>query len=339
MGIQRKFSNSASEAVRKELREGEWPVYHNYYVVGPEGAFERAEDTDQGLVRVLGPDLPDLGEIGHVYLVAPTFLKDPSEGDIDRNNFWEYFNPVESYSPLVVDSLFLEFAGLADEGEITPETMLDWVERYGMLGFEGRESRSIDPQAPDASGGPADSLLDFADEARRANAVLRLYEAATNPSGPDVEKIRQYEEWFSTRTILREHGHRMDSPLGLRHAALDWVAGTVRRMVAEECYPELYQEGEEFRQGVGFKSLLGAMYLQMMWLMTATGGVRRCKAPKCDRVITFEQPEESSVQRIERLAQGRRKKYRTRADKEFCDKACYMRWHYQKKQQSMGDSS
>lgn len=339
MGLQRNFADSALEAVIQELREGEWPVYRNYYGVGPGGAFQHVADTGQRFMRASGPDLPDPGEVNHVYIVAPPLLKDLSVGDINRNNIWEYFNAVESYSPLLVDSLFLEYAELVDAGEITPETMLDWVDRYGVLGFEGRESRGIDPQAPDASGGPADSLLNFAHEARKANAVLRLYEAATSLSGPDVEKIRQYEEWFSTQAIQREHGHRMDSPLDLKGAALDWVAGTVRRIVADECYPELYQEGEEFRQGFGFKSLLGAMYLQMMWLMTATGGVRRCKAPKCDRVITFEQPEESSEQRVERLTQGRRKKYRTRADKEFCSQRCKVRWHYRNNKRTTNDPS
>lgn len=165
-----------------------------------------------------------------------------------------------------------------------------------------------------------DNLWSFDLEARMANAVLRLYEAATDPDGPDVEKMRKYEEWISTQAVLREHGHCMDSSAGLRDAALAWVAGTVRRAVAEDCYPELYQEGDTFRNGYGFKTLHGAMYLQMMWLMTATGEIRRCQGPGCNKIITFEQPE----QRIEDLGlkKNARGRYRTRKDKRFCSVNC-----------------
>ncbi len=76
---------------------------------------------------------------------------------------------------------------------------------------------------------------------------------------------------LSTKAVLREYRHRTDTSAGLRDAALGWVAGTVRRKVAEDCYPELNQDADAFRSGYGFKSLIGAMYLQMMWLMTATG--------------------------------------------------------------------
>jgi hypothetical protein len=60
----------------------------------------------------------------------------------------------------------------------------------------------------------------------------------------------------------------------------------VRRVVADDCYPELYQEEDTFRSGYGFKSLLGAMYLQMMWLMTATSEFRRCQRPGCNKIFT-----------------------------------------------------
>jgi hypothetical protein len=117
----------------------------------------------------------------------------------------------------------------------------------------------------------------------------------------------------------------LTTPLGRRDAALAWAAHTVRDVVANECHPELYQGGHRYYQGWGFRSLLGAMYLQMMWLMTATGEVRKCKGPGCNKVITFEYPEPS----LEGLGQkGYRKPYKTRADKEFCSSNCKAKWHY-----------
>src|SRR5215211_7335294 len=46
----------------------------------------------------------------------------------------------EMYHPLAqVPGLFLEFAQLADEGEITRQVWLDWIGRYGVLGFNWRD--------------------------------------------------------------------------------------------------------------------------------------------------------------------------------------------------------
>ena len=66
---------------------------------------------------------------------------------------------------------------------------------------------------------------------------------------------------------------------------------------------------------------LGAMYLQMMWLMSATDKPPRCKGPGCDKFIIIEQLEQHVDARP-------RKKYRTRKDKEFCSNRCKNRWHY-----------
>src|SRR3954452_25285424 len=49
-------------------------------------------------------------------------------------------SPSSIYQPLAaVPGLFLEFAGLVDEGEITQDVWLDWIRRYGVLGFEWRK--------------------------------------------------------------------------------------------------------------------------------------------------------------------------------------------------------
>lgn len=71
----------------------------------------------------------------------------------------------------------------------------------------------------------------FVFEARKANAVLRLYEAATALGGPDAE-------------------------------------------------------GNTFCSGYGFKFLLGAMYLQTIWFVSATGEFRRCQRPGCNKIFT-----------------------------------------------------
>jgi hypothetical protein len=351
----RDFAVASDESVKEDLREGYWLVYRHYCVVDPaEGVVRCTRGLDPGLVKELNPQVRQHGEVSVVhhpqsakvygpglyargpYVVAPFLLKNVNELTAeevkrDPDVFREYVNSVDYYSPLSYPDMFLEFAGLADGGEITLGVMLEWVEQYGVLGFEERESRDIDPQEPDLMGGPYDSLLGFDYEARMANAVLRLYEAATDPKGVDVEGIKRCEGWLSTEAVLREYGHRMDTSAGLRDAALGWVAGTVRRKVAEDCYPELYQEAHTFRSGYGFKSLVGAMYLQMMWLMTATGEIRLCQGPGCNKVIAFEPPEPPKDPGLRKNARGR---YRTRKDKRFCSDNCRVKHHQQVKRRA-----
>ena len=351
----RDFTVAADESVKKDLRAGHWPVYRHYCVVDPaEGVVRCTRGLDPGLVQKRNPKLCRYGEVSVVhhpqgaqvygpgfyaqgpYVVAPYWLKD-KEGmtaEMDRrdsNVFWEYVNAADSYSPLSYPDMFLEFAELADGGEITLDMMLEWVEQYGVLGFEGRERRDIDPQQPDLMGGPYDSLLGFGIEARKANAVLRLYEAATDPKGVDVESIMRYAKGWFSEALLSRFGHRMETSAGLRDVALGWVARTVRRKVTEDCHPELYQEADAFRSGYGFKSLVGAMYLQMMWLMTATGETRRCQGPGCNKVIAFEPPEPPKDPGLRKNARGR---YRTRKDKRFCSDNCRVKHHQQGKRRA-----
>jgi hypothetical protein len=332
----RDIREASEEAVNRHLREGHWLVYRHYCAVAREGVLECTGRSDADSIQKLNPDLYDPANAGYgVYVVAPTLLRSTSDSEFDervekdKEAFWEFINYVEPYSPLTEDGLLLEFAELADQDEITLEVMLDWVGRFGVLGIENREHRPLDSQGfSDLRGGPMENLRTFSFEARKANAVLRLYEAATDPNGPDVEKLRRYEDWFLTPAIRTRYGPRLRDPAVLQEKALDRVASIVRTMVSDDCYPELYQEGDTFRQGVGFKTLLGAMYLQMMWLMTTTGEVRRCQGPGCNAIITFEKPEQQVDPGLKKNARG---KYRTRKDKRFCKPLCRVKNHQLKK--------
>lgn len=50
-----------------------------------------------------------------------------------------------------------------------------------------------------------------------------------------------------------------------------------------------------FEQGWGFRSLLRAMYLQMMLYMKNGGEGRRCKQPNCYRLVTFGPPQPPKI--------------------------------------------
>lgn len=116
------------------------------------------------------------------------------------------------------------------------------------------------------------------------------------------------------------------TPDDAKRWALRTIWSTVQHKV-QDCFPMLMPAEERFVQGWGFHTLLSAMYLQMMWLLTATGGeIRWCKRPECTRVIIHEQPQQSEDPGMKK--NDRSKGYRTRRDKEFCSNRCRALYHY-----------
>lgn len=302
MSVQKeKFRKAAQEAADKERRRGAWEIYDYEYKL--------SENDEEAYVRASG------------------------------SSFEEY-QPLASHP-----TLFLKFAGLADSGEISQEVWRGWVESYGVLGLErhdtvrylieryrelglgldglleeldwldglGREYRLY---SGSTRGGPRESYGRFVKEAHKANGLLRLYEAATNPDGSDVRFVKRYAEGEG-------FGPWVKTSKDAKGWALSWAGHVVQEVISEDCYPLLSQAGDQISQGWGFHTLLGAMYLQMSWLMTATEEIR-CKW--CTRIISFEQPALS----LELIGEsGNRKPYKPRVDKEFCDRRCKDKWHYQ----------
>jgi hypothetical protein len=159
---------------------------------------------------------------------------------------------------------------------------------------------------------------------------LKLYEAASNPEGPDVDHIKQFGEARGI-TFEDSSGQHPLNAGAFRQGALYMVRARVRRMLRRECYIELdLTKDGAFGLSFGHHSLLGAMYLQLAFLMRNTTATRYCRAPKCNKIISFDPPQETPEERLERLSRpsfkGRRKPQKPRSDKEFCNKAHYMRW-------------
>jgi hypothetical protein len=253
-----------------------------------------------------------------------------NEGDTDlyvaydRPHSEEPVGHVRRYAPFVeTPHLFITFARLADE-EITRERWVDWITRYGVLGL----------QRPDPTlklgrwkGGPAETFSAFKEEDCEANETLKLLEAASNPEGPDVDYIKQFGE---ARGITFEDSSRQ-RPLNagaFRQGALYAVFARVRRKLREECYTDLDMTNDgAFGFSWGFHSLLGAMYLQLAFSMRNTAAARYCRAPDCNRMLSFDAPQETPEERVERISiKGKRKPQKPRIDKEYCNKAHYMRW-------------
>ncbi len=97
------FAKAAIESVKDEFGYGRWLVY---------------DEDDYKLVRI------DKGE--DAYIKVPLVPGKTPEKP-------------EEYNPLLVRGLFLEFAELAEGGEITQDDWLDWTKRWGVLGVGWRE--------------------------------------------------------------------------------------------------------------------------------------------------------------------------------------------------------
>jgi len=183
----------------------------------------------------------------------------------------------------------------------------------------------------DVQGGQGDTVEAFALEAWTANTALRLYEAATANAGPDIETIRHFWKSMASFSGSTPPASAEES----KTWALEWVANATLSRIRGNVYPQPYKADQGFVQGMRFESLLDAMWLQMMWLLTAGNNVRKCRYFDCGKVITFKAPEQFGDPGTSKNA---RKKYKTRVDKEFCDHNCVAKHHYHKNKRASADT-
>jgi hypothetical protein len=272
------FAKAAIESVKNEFGYGRWLVY---------------DEDDYKLVR------SDKGDDAYIKVpLVPGKTLEPYE-----------------YNPLLVSGLFLEFAEIAEGGEVTQDDWLDWTKRWGVLGVGWRE-RPVNLHR----GGSREKFSSFKTEAELAHWVLRLFESTTAEDGPDVPRIRELLELDDDDT---------GSAKEIKGLALSEVARTVQRRLIGESFPRLYalKDHSFVRSPSGFGSLVGAMYLQMMYLMTATGKIKRCGGPGCDKIIYFDSsdlPDDPKVR-------GRAVR-RTYKSKDYCSDNCRVkRWQRDQK--------
>jgi hypothetical protein len=218
-----------------------------------------------------------------------------------------------AYHPLRdAPDLFLKFAKIHVSRD-QEDAALDWTNRFGLLGgdSEGR--------LQDLSNVPVSLFLD---EAKRAWVVLSLFEAACNKDVPAIKKIvwnldyRDVVNGFVDK-LREDWPDEQYLETGL-HVAWWTVESTTQRL----CRPAMQLEGASYmadpmtlRRTWEFDNLLGAMYLQMYWLMTSAGELKRCE--HCGRIVSLSRPH----------PEGRKR----RSDKRFCDDACRLANHRSKK--------
>lgn len=259
-------------------------------------------------------------------------------------------------------SLFLEFAGWPGEfgmdrkpldSDKNAEAAYEWARTFGVLGVHPSEVTAWDDTSEvigeflerpgpgglrgmgslnDARGGPGETVEKFALEAWKANLTLRLYEAATKRNGPDVDTIVGFmpdrTDGFSQDmdwpTVREWHGK---TPEAARSWALSFVGKRVVAEIRGRCWPiPVRRDDNSHVQGWGFDSLLGAMWLQMLWIML--GEPRRCWW--CERILDMDPEQVDQLEVGTEDAAGPRRR-KSPSHKRFCDDTggrCKANWNY-----------
>lgn len=322
-----RFEISGTEAVKSELPGLGWPVYERYEIV-----------EEDGEPWVVAP-------------VSSASFMEPLEGgslrDGRRIERYRGRDPIDDakrvYPPLKHPNLVVDLAHLAD-GPITPEAVLRWAHIYGLLGFPEDDvvgTKGGFPAFRVEGMGRKESVARFAKAAGEVRTWLRAYEAITT-TDRDIE----LQELSSTMGLLPPDVLR---PWERREVPeRPWLYGVLGRWteknLREYCYLQVitYTRGGvptgRFTDTTGYKSLIGAIWVQMLRLLEAEGErVRHCKLPDCLRVIHFEPGQPPAEPGSKKNARG---KYKTRADRQFCkDRPCKQKYHYRKRAGWAGYSS
>ena len=134
-------------------------------------------------------------------------------------------------------------------------------------------------------GGPGETFGRFVEEARQANKALRLYETAA------------------------------DDPALLELGLL------VKGKLVRHAYLTPYRAGDRWVLSHEFKDLLGALWLQMAWLMVASpDAAKLCEW--CNRPVAIPVPEETPQERDVRRAAGIPKPRKTPKHRKYCSANC-----------------
>lgn len=251
--------------------------------------------------------------------MAPRYPISPSKGDT-----WREYEPLTD-----TPDLFLKFARLHEKGNPV-KSVVEWVHQYGVLGEEPRSR---------AYSGTQD-LTTFGRRSAEAAGTLALYEAAVNKDIKRAKSVVLEEFPFVTPTGQLLQGSEKNGVPLCEHCIAKEIAGIVETIyrgdylayalstavenindvVRVRCRPwlildDLSRDSARVADRWTFDDLLGAMYLQMYWLVAAGGNVTRCEY--CMRIVSLARP-----------SPGVRKPPQ---HKRFCSKACRQSYHYHNK--------
>lgn len=231
------------------------------------------------------------------------------------------------YHPLDdAPDLFLKFARLHEDSDFEG-TALRFAHEYGLPDGEHPFPR------PDGVGTDVEadrlSLLRFREEVRRAWVVLAMYEAVLNGDVKTVQRLFSEHgegEPFEDPAVIfgwvppRDAGYRNFALASALSCAVRVTEQVVQKHCRQEMRLAMYPDVKPGPSSITgarwiFDNLLGAMYLQMYWLLLSGNDLARCDS--CGSPIPLHRPRP-----------GRRKPPK---HKRFCNDACRQAHHRSKK--------
>jgi hypothetical protein len=273
------LEKNVEENIEEKLRPGQWPIYEHYEII-----FDKA---------------------GNRYIYAPPSTKEAPNGIRDR------LHPLSRTSAglFLRFAQWVEEAGMDKEldTERNAAAAKLWAETFGVLGLNPIDmfiSNIVNSHrvtadylgVPDlddiarrrlnmARGGrPHESVANFTFEAWEAHIAWRLYESVRSGGRLDEASVVQFmspiNQWEADITPEGSENSWVERDIyssnaeRVREWALTVVTDAVNRKIEDYCYPIVQGEPSSYKQSWGFRSLLGAMWLQMMFLMRVD---RRCQ--------------------------------------------------------------
>ena len=303
--LRKQAIHSVKENVESISRQSEWPVYEQYEIIHDEAGkrYIWAPEASNDTVNRVKERLRPLSRVSaDLFLRFAHWVEDPGmdkELDTARNaaaaKLW-----AEDFGVLGLNPPAMAILSLTNSTSVTSEYLgMPW------LPDKPRGYRN------EARGGrPQESVENFTFEAWEAYIVLRIYESVRSQEVVDAPSVirfmspdDQVDLPIPERLPWIERDFYSQDPELTRMWALGIVDDAVNRKLESYCYPIIRGAPSSYEQVWGFKSLLGALWLQMMFLMLAD---RRCWS--CNAA----------------LDPGRR------SHAKYCNRDCRQAWHYHK---------
>jgi hypothetical protein len=256
---------------------------------------------------------------GHEIIAAPDRVRGLERGLTEQDDEgWTVYNPINE-----VPDLFLRFARLYGEPDFD-KVALGFANKYGLP--SGNDERPAPFREPGfETEALAWSLSQFRHEARRAWVTLALYESVLNDEDQTVRQLlskhgdfEPFETWLDYLKMDRDEDQNWALAVGFS-CAVGATEEVVHKYCRQESVLSLYPDvrpsvSHEMDIAWTFDTLLGAMYLQMYWMMASSDSKSRCE--HCGQIISLGRP----------YPDGRKR----RRDKRFCDDACRQAHHRSK---------
>jgi hypothetical protein len=172
-------------------------------------------------------------------------------------------------------TLFARFAQLdiPDDERVQAEVAREWAQEYGLLGVTAAGATGDGLAAFPQGAHDRESVARFVAEARAAKRALAFYDAALRADLAAVEALDPHDEFYPA---VEWHPVVEARKWGLHAASV-----LTQSRVSAWCAPMIAWRSGSPAGVWGFKSLAGAMWLQMLFVLTGDHAGRVCANPDC----------------------------------------------------------